>query len=300
VGLAVGWQELRCGQARQSPGLWSYALVVVGETAIDMRLIAGQQHPGPILFSFVLVSLCILTACGVLEVGIEPVVPPVDPAARTSEQVGPSLPTPFASPTPLIQMPLSRGKAITSFATTPDGALWYAFDRFDGAGGSLPGSQHDGLYRSQDGRVSHFDIPGTIRVLAVAPDGSLYIGAGRGVMQYAGGGLETLADVARGQGTFGRAFVPFDIAFAQDGAVWVGGIYSLARFDGETWTQYDVNVRRLLVAPDGSLWGEGWDGVAGSDCCFVHVTGDTWITYTHSAALPVPQELLGDIHDLRN
>jgi hypothetical protein len=191
-------------------------------------------------------------------------------------------------------------KAITSFAATPDGALWYAFDEFDDIGGALPGSPHHGLYRSQDGRVSHFDIPGTIRVLAVAPDGSLYIGAGRGVMRYADGSLVTLAAVAHGQDGFARGFVPFDIAFGQDGDVWVGGVYSLARLDGGTWTQYDTNVRRLLVVPDGSVWGEGWDGIAGSDCCFVHVTGDAWITYTHSAALPVSQDLLGDIHELRN
>jgi hypothetical protein len=287
-----------CGQARQPPGLPSYALVVVvGETATNMRLIAGQQHLGPMLFAFVLASLSILTACGVLEVGIEPVVSPVDPAALTSEQVAPSLPTPFPSPTPLIQVP---DEAITSFATTPDGALWYAFDEFDDIGASAPGSPHYGLYRSLDGRVTRFDIAGTIRVLAVAPDGSLYIGAGRGVMRYAGGGLQTLVDVTQGQGSFSRGFVPYDITFTQDGDVWVGGVYSLARFDGESWTQYDVNVRRLLVAPDGSLWGQGWDGVSGSNCCFVHVTGDRWVTYTHSAALPVPQDLLAEIHDLRN
>jgi hypothetical protein len=94
--------------------------------------------------------------------------------------------------------------------------------------------------------------------------------------------------------------VPFDIAFAPSSDVWVGGVYSLARFNGQTWTQYGVNVRRLLVAPDGSVWGQGWDGIAGSDCCYVHVAGDTWVTYTHSAPLPVSKELLGDVHRLMN
>jgi hypothetical protein len=197
----------------------------------------------------------------------------------------------------MVQMP---DRAITSFAATPDGALWYAFDDFDDGGGAPPGSPYHGLYRSQDRQLSRFDVPGAIRVLAVAPDGSLYIGAGRGVMRYVDGVLQTLIDVTRGQDSFSRGFVPYDIAFTQDGDVWVGGVYSLARFDGETWTQYDVNVRRLLVAPDGSLWGEGWDGVAGSGCCFVHFAGDTWVTYTHSAVLPVSQDLLGDIHELRN
>jgi streptogramin lyase len=247
----------------------------------------------------VLVCTSVLAACGVLEVGIEPAALAVEPVTLTAEQVAPALPTPFPSPTLSPQMPLSGGKAITSFATTPDGALWYAFDDFDGVGGTPPGNPYHGLYRSLEGQVSRFDVPGTIRVLAVAPDGSLYIGAGRGVLRYANSGLTTLADVERGVDTFTQGFVPYDIAFGQDGVVWVGGVYSLARLDGKGWTQYDVNVRRLLVAPDESIWGEGWDGAAGSDCCFIHITGDTWVTYTHSAVLPVPQELLDDIRALR-
>jgi hypothetical protein len=201
------------------------------------------------------------------------------------------------SPTPVAQMP---DRAFTSFATTPDGALWYGFDEFDAAGGSRPGSQHYGLYRSHDGRVSRFDLPGTIRSLAVAPNGSLYIGAGLAVWRYADGQLERLVDTAQDRAVLTQAFVPFDIAFGREGDVWVGGVYSVARYDGGTWTRYDVNVRRLLAAPDGSLWGEGWDGLAGSDCCYVHITGNRWVTYTHSAALPVSQELLGDIRRLRD
>jgi hypothetical protein len=243
--------------------------------------------------ALLLVSTLTLTACGVLGVRIELVVPPVEPTV--SAQAARSLPTPFPSPTPSTVMP---DKAITSFAATPDGAFWYAFDQFDDVGGVTPGLQHHGLYRSQEGRVSRFDVPGPIRVLAAAPDGSLYIGAGRGVLRYAHGRLETLIDVAHGEDTFGRAFVPFDIAFARDSAVWVAGVYSVARFDGDTWTQHEVNVRRLLAAPDGSVWGQGWDGVSGSDCCYVHVTGESWVTYTHSALLPVSQELLGDIRRL--
>jgi len=195
---------------------------------------------------------------------------------------------------------LPPGTSIISYTTTPDGVLWYALDKFDDIGGSPPSSQHYGLYRSQDGQVSHLNIPCTIRVLAVAPDGSLYIGAGRGVLRYAGGRLETLADVEHGPETNLRGFFPFGIAFTPEGDVWVGGVHSLARYDGSTWTQYDVPVRRLFVAPDGSLWGEGWDGVVGSGCCYVHVTGDRWVTYTHSAALPVSRELLSDIHRLRD
>jgi len=98
---------------------------------------------------------------------------------------------------------------------------------------------------------------------------------------------------------FAQALSPFDIAFAPNGDLWVGGVYSLARFDGREWTQYGVPARKLLVAPDGSVWADGWDGLADSDCCFTHITGSTWVTYTHSAPLPVSDDLLVDIHALR-
>jgi len=247
--------------------------------------------------AFVLVNLLGLMMCDRRDILQKPGVPALDPVALASEQTRPALPTPRPSFTPRIWTP---DRAITSFAATSDGALWYAFDEYDGGGGAPPDSQHHGLYRSLEGQVSHFDVPGTIRVLAEAPDGRLYIGAGCGVLRYADGSLEMLADVECSRSSFMRAFFPFDIAFSPGGDVWVGGVHSLARFDGENWTQYDINVRRLLVAPDGSVWGQGWDGWAGSDCCFVHVSEDTWVTYPHSAELPVSRELLASLESLKN
>ena len=215
-------------------------------------------------------------------------------STQKPEQVSPS-PTPSSAP---FHPTLAPNTTITSWAVTPDGSLWYAFDEFDGIGGSPPYSQNLGLYRSKNGQVSLFDIPGTIRVLEVAPDGSLYVGAGCGVLRYGMDKWETLANVDCEHSSFANPMVPFDIAFADNGDAWVGGVYSLARFDGKTWTEYDINARRILVAPDGSLWAEGWDGIANSDCCFTHVTGNTWVTYTHSASLPVSQELLERIYEL--
>lgn len=221
----------------------------------------------------------------------------LSPACSTQqiEQASPS-PTPSLVSIHPTRVP---NTSITSYAVTPDGSLWYAFDEFDDIGGSSPYSQNLGLYRLKDGRVSHFDISGTIRVLKVAPDGSLYVGVGCGVLRYGKGKWETLANVDCERSSFTGPMFPFDIAFAGNGDVWVGGIHRLARFDGATWTEYDVKARRILVAPDGSLWAEGWDGKANSDCCFTHVTGDTWATYPHSAALPVSDELRKRIHELR-
>jgi hypothetical protein len=190
--------------------------------------------------------------------------------------------------------------ASTTSATTPDGAQWYAFDTFDGGGGSPLYSPKLGLYRVQGEQVLHFDVPNTIRALEVAPDGSLYVGAGCGVLRYRADELETLADVSCDDSSFAGHLFPFDIAFGGNGDVWVGGIHGLARFDGATWTQYDVRARRILVAPDGSLWAEGWDGSGNPPrCCFTHVTGDTWATYAYADDLPVSDDLRDKIYELR-
>lgn len=193
---------------------------------------------------------------------------------------------------------LPPSRTITSSAVTSDGAIWYAYDEFDEAGGSSPYAQRLGLYRLLDGQVSHYEIPGTIRTLRNAPSDDLYVGAGCGVLRFHEEVWETLADVDCDNSSFARPMVPFDIAIAPGGTVWVGGVCGLARFDGTAWTEYGVNARRLLVAPDDSLWAEGWDGKAGSDCCFVHVTGTVVTTYTHTATLPVSPDLLGKIHGL--
>jgi len=189
--------------------------------------------------------------------------------------------------------------ASTVSASTPDGAHWYGFDQFDGGGGSSMYDPVLGLYRLKDGRLQHFDIPGTVRVLKVGPDGSLYVLGGLGVMKYRDGRWETLLSTQSNPSMAAAPFVPFDLAFGGNGELWIAGIHSLARFERGSWTQTVMPARRLLVAPDGSVWTEGWDGRADSDCCFNHLTGSTWVTYTHSAALPVAPDLQERIRALQ-
>ena len=189
--------------------------------------------------------------------------------------------------------------ASSTAAVTPDGAHWFGFDTFDGGGGSPPYSPLLGLYRLQNGRLSHQDVPGVIRVLKVAPDGALYLGAGCGVWRWRVGLWETLAPLDCAQTVFHSALFPFDFAFAADGTLWVAGIHALAHWHGTAWTEINVPARRLLVTPDDSVWTEGWDGRANVDCCFWRVTGSSWVTYTHSAALPVSPDLQAHIRDLR-
>ena len=189
--------------------------------------------------------------------------------------------------------------ASTVSARTPDGAQWYGFDQFDGGGGSSMYDPVLGLYRLKDGQLQHFNMPGTVRLLKVGPDGSVYVLGGLGVMRYIDGRWETLLSTQGDPSLAAAPFVPFDLAFGGNGALWVAGIHSLAHFERGSWTQTVMPARRLLVAPDGSLWTEGWDGRADSDCCFNHLTGTTWVTYTHSAALPVAPDLQERIRALQ-
>lgn len=194
---------------------------------------------------------------------------------------------------------LEPNDTITAMAEAPDGTMWYSKDAFDGLGGASPYSQNQGLFKSKNGYTVHFEVPGTIRDIEVGPDGAVYVAAGCGVLRFHNDVQETLASVTCQAEPFEGPMVPFDLAFTANGNLWVAGVHSLARYDGRTWRQYDIMARRILVAPDGSLWSDGWDGRAGSDCCFTHLTGDTWITYTHSADLPVSPGLLADIQALR-
>jgi hypothetical protein len=199
---------------------------------------------------------------------------------------------PTRMPTPTVDLHQMPNLGTTSSAVTPDGSLWYAFDEFDSIGGSPPYSQNLGLYRLKDGQVSHFDIPATIRVLEVAPDGSLYVGAGCGVLRYLENDWETLLDLECGHRSVVTKLFPLDIGFVDNGDVWVGGAHSLARFDGKTWKEYEIPALRIAVASDGTVWASGWDGRADSNCCLTHVTGDRWITYTWTANVPIEPEVL--------
>ena len=184
---------------------------------------------------------------------------------------------------------------ITTSVMMPDNSLWYAFDEFDAIGGSPPYSQNQGLYRLKDGLITHFDIPATIRVLEVAPDGHLYVGAGCGVMRFRDESWETLLELDCSRRTSVTKLRPLAITFTEDRTVWVGGAFSLVSYDGESWTEYDIPAARVVVATDGTIWTRGWDGWANSDCCLTHITGTQWITYTWTSDVPVEPEVLNSL-----
>jgi len=206
---------------------------------------------------------------------------------------------PTQMPTATIDPNRRPDMAITTSAVTPDGSLWYAFDTFDDFGGSPPYSQNYGLYRLKDGQVSHFDIPATIRVLEVAPDGSLYVGAGCGVLHYHADNWEILLNVDCDHPHAVSGLFPLNIAFADGGDVWVGGALKLARFNGRTWKEYDIPAVRVALASDDTVWTIGWNGRADSHCCITHLAGGEWITYTLTANVSVEPEVLQSLFDRR-
>jgi|GEM_PF-2700922 len=185
----------------------------------------------------------------------------------------------------------------TLAARLADGSTWYAFDRVDVLGGTSVGGPY-GLYRLQDGVLTHVPVPAPVQVLQTTPEGTLYVGAGCGLLRYREGVWEELAAPACVQGSpIGNGPVTA-VALGEDEVVWAGTPYSLARYDG-TWHVFPINATQLLVAPDGSVWAAGWSGRAGSGCCFTHLRAGEWVTYTYSAPLPVAPELERAIRALK-
>jgi streptogramin lyase len=96
-----------------------------------------------------------------------------------------------------------------------------------------------------------------IKALAVAPDGSLWIGDGNvGVTHYDSSNW-TVYTRENGLGANNANAV----IVAPDGTVWAGTGWGLARFDGSGWTNFTTDeglvsnaVSTLAVAPDGTLW----------------------------------------------
>jgi ligand-binding sensor domain-containing protein len=166
---------------------------------------------------------------------------------------------------------------VTSVAVTPDGAAWFGFGDHST---STPGG---GLSRFDGQGWQHFLDDAEVNVLAVAPDGSLWAAVGCGLRRFEDIAWETVAGC-------GEVLPPgnvLDIAFTPDGAIWVANGYGLARFDGRSWLVHDKLINSLEVAPDGSLWMNGWEGL--EDSFYVaRFDGENWTMYSTSDSFPGP------------
>jgi ligand-binding sensor domain-containing protein len=171
---------------------------------------------------------------------------------------------------------------VTSVAVTPDGAAWFAFGDRSVA---TPGG---GLSRFDGQEWAYFLGDAEVNALAVAPDGSLWIGMDTGVVRFDGRDWQVVAECE----SFTDCGV-LDIAFTADGAAWVANGFSVARLadpsgaagDGQSWTRFEKLVSSLVAAPDGGIWMNGWEGSQGSSYV-AHFDGANWTTYRSADAFP--------------
>jgi streptogramin lyase len=175
---------------------------------------------------------------------------------------------------------------VTAVAVTPDGSIWF------GHGTDSPGSGGGGVTRfdpsaspDADGGAWHYSLDDAhVRVLAVAPDGALWAGAGCGAQRLDASALDdaegSAADgawqemAACGDLGVGNAL---DFAFGPDGEAWVATGMSLARWHGDGWQVFDKMVYSVAVAPNGTVWASGWEGTQGASYV-ARYDGSAWTT----------------------
>jgi hypothetical protein len=81
-----------------------------------------------------------------------------------------------------------------------------------------------------------------------------------------------------------------DIAFTPDGTAWVANGFSLASYDGNTWTVLDKLANTIVAASagaagGGSLWVSGWEGT--QDSWYVaRLDSGNWEQYQISDSFP--------------
>jgi len=145
--------------------------------------------------------------------------------------------------------------------------VWVGLGR---AGGGV--WRYDGKEWEVFTQAEGLPISDNVQVLRVAPDGSVWAGAGCQVARFADGVWEKIAGCEELRGEV------IDIVFTPDGATWVASALELSRFDGQTWTFYGKLAHYLAVGPDGTLWVSGWEGLQTSSYV-ARFDGADWTTY---------------------
>ncbi len=129
-----------------------------------------------------------------------------------------------------------------------------------------------------------FPAVGSLRNVAVAPDGMIWAASGESVARFDGKTWTTYTT----EDGLPRGPV-YAVEVAPDGTVWAGTQRGLARLDGKTWTivSPSVEVREVVFAPDGSVvagfyrppGNPSWGGVA-------RFEGETWNTLGDVDTMP--------------
>lgn len=160
-----------------------------------------------------------------------------------------------------------------------------------GADGSLRAAV-EGAYRDISSGPSGPPLRGAVDALAVAPDGSIYVGGSFSAV----GNVETRS-VARWTGTAWEALgsgmnnTVRALAVAPDGSVYAGGSFttaggvtanSVARWTGTAWSALGAGMNGtvyvLAAAPDGSMYAAGTFSMAGGVAAsnIARWTGTAW------------------------
>jgi hypothetical protein len=161
--------------------------------------------------------------------------------------------------------------AITIAVASED--VWVGFGQ---AGGGV--WRYDGEEWEAFTQAEGLPISDNVQVLRVAPNGSVWAGAGCQLARFADGVWEKMADCKELRGKV------MDIVFTPDGATWVASALELSRFDGQTWTFYGKLAHYLAVGPDGTLWIVGWKGR--QDSQYVSsFDGTDWMMYNKADLL---------------
>ncbi len=222
----------------------------------------------PLYRGILLLCLLLLLSACQLDTHATPVTPSSTPVDLRPFPTQPSVtltPRPTLSPamsataTAFARLVVPLPARASSIAVTPDDAVWFGF----GYPTPTDGQAHDGIIRLHGQEMSHFDaasgLPGdNVQVLKAAPDGVLWMGAGCNVAYLDGQNWQVV-----NPGCENRHAV-LDMAFTPDGAVWIATLFDLARLHGQAWTRYDKMLHVLAAAPNGDLWGSGWEGLQNS------------------------------------
>jgi len=208
-----------------------------------------------ICFVAILVLVCTLLLPGCSAGTIDP---PAFPAARTT--------TALAS-TPSSATGDATIDRLRDLAVTANGTVWAATG--------------EGLMRLESEGSECVLEDREVNALAGASDGSLWAGIGCHVQRFDGAACKTM--FACGE-HLPRGSV-LDIAFTRDGAGWLANGFGLASFDGQGWTTYDRLINSLVVAPDGALWMNGWEGTQGS-FYVARFDGGKWTTFKGADSFP--------------
>ncbi len=183
---------------------------------------------------------------------------------------------------------LRRGptlRVITTVAAGPD-AVWFGFGNndFHAAGGGV--ARFDGVNWQYLTYPPNFPVSVNVRVLAFAPDGTLWTGGGCGVARFDG---STWTPVVTCDALSGDVLA---IAFDSQDAVWIATYFALYRLaDGELTSYPGWTATAMTVGPDDAVW-VGLSPIVGGG--LVHFDGATWTTDTEKFPLDYVAALVVD------